>query len=75
MLCPGDSFASDLLVAVKMLVAHPLVMGASWEPEGGHGQLSTGAALLGEAALLLHPEEPENCDSRSKPSSIASLCS
>lgn len=39
MLCPGDSFASSLLVAVKTVVVLPLWMGASWEPKGRRGQL------------------------------------
>lgn len=60
-LCAGDSFASDLLEGVKMFVVHSLAMGASWEPEGGHSRVSTGAALLGVVALLLLcPEELEN---------------
>lgn len=74
-LCAGDSFVSDLLVGVKMFVVHSLAMGASWEPEGGHGRVSTGVALLGVVALLLCPEELENCDSWSKPTITASLCS
>ncbi|PKU44349.1 hypothetical protein llap_5344 [Limosa lapponica baueri] len=29
-LCPGDSFASDLLVVEKMFIVRPLATGASW---------------------------------------------
>lgn len=49
-----------------MFTVHPLKMGTSWKPGGGHSPPSTGEALLGVVALLLHPEEPASLHSKCK---------
>lgn len=56
MLSIGDSLTS--VVAVQMFTVHPLKMGTSWKPEGGHSPPSAGEALLGVVVLLQHPEGP-----------------
>lgn len=55
LLSPRDSLTS--VVAVQMFTVHPLQMGSSWKPGDGHSPPSTGEALLGMVALLLHLEE------------------